>query len=409
MKVEGRELSSVNTQEFLESCIATGDKIEPCCFPELSTLSSAFWYSFVPVAKAPLTPEVVFIPPARAKGREVVAALADWNFMWEAAQYRGEALSKGPFKTQFPELAAWLESLPECNIYLVADNKTKYDAYAPLYHLLPKRVLDRHGLPALKRPLWPNNGVALWKNEILPDDFAERLSRAFADHIWRYIDSGSGIRAFNSSDPLVLLSHSLDFWLPSAIRAIEYRMCTFERVEPETPKQRKFLLRARKQDFPEVSIERPRMGGVLWMGEEESAEVTQEIVSNADRNGQLRGIIDAVRSNRVVDDFSPCWSFAREDFERKLYSKRSKVGVSFVELKDTLPVHSSRSEYTDNLLWQDFSTLLDTKERHVVVCLRNGTTRLGDIATSLGYANHSPISKALARIRKKAALFLNGG
>jgi hypothetical protein len=41
------------------------------------------------------------------------------------------------------------------------------------------------------------------------------------------------------------------------------------------------------------------------------------------------------------------------------------------------------------------------------VCLRNGTTKLGDIAASLGYANHSPISKALALIRKKAAKFLN--
>jgi hypothetical protein len=143
------------------------------------------------------------------------------------------------------------------------------------------------------------------------------------------------------------------------------------------------------------------------MGEEEADLVTEEIVNAADKNGQLRAIVDAVRSNRVVDDFSSCWSFAREDFERKLYSKRSKVRVSFVELTDTLPVHSPFSQYTDDLLWEDFSTLLDQKERHVVVCLRSGVTKLGDIASTLGYANHSPISKTLSRIRRKAARFLN--
>jgi len=42
-----------------------------------------------------------------------------------------------------------------------------------------------------------------------------------------------------------------------------------------------------------------------------------------------------------------------------------------------------------------------------IVCLRNGTMKLGDIAATLGYANHSPISKALSNIRKKAAEFLN--
>lgn len=184
-------------------------------------------------------------------------------------------------------------------------------------------------------------------------------------------------------------------------------MRKFDRVEPSTPKQRGILARAQKHDDWDVAIERPRKGGFIWMGEDEAASATEEIVTAADQTGRLRGLIDAVRSNRVVDDFSEYWSFAREDFERKLYAKRSKVRISFVELTNTLPVHSPRSEYTDNLLWQDFIALLDARERHIVVCLRNGTTKLGDIAQSFGYANHSPVSKALAAIRKKAAQFLN--
>jgi hypothetical protein len=271
--------------------------------------------------------------------------------------------------------------------------------------MLPKKLLDRHGLPALKRPLWPASGW--WTEELLPRDFQARLSRAFAEHIWKHIDSGSGLASFSTTEPLAVLSHNLDFWLPYAMMVTENAMSTFDRVEPESEKQLEKLKEARQQEFEEVAIERPRMGGVLWCGEEEAAEVTKELVDLADENGRLRSIIDAVKSHRVTDDFSPLWSYAREDFERKLYSKRSKVRVSFVELKDTLPVHGPSSEYTENLLWEDFTALLEPKERHVVVCLRSGTTKLGDIATELGYANHTPISKALARIRKKAARFLN--
>ena len=400
-------MSDLNEQAIIESLLAQGEDLDPDRFPELGTLSSAFIYQFTPVAKQPAPPEIVFLPARNAERLELVGVLTSWNHLWEAAQYRKEVFNQDRFAGSLPEVLGWIERLPEANIYLVAETKNKYDAYAPLLHLLPKHLLDRHGLPALKRPLWPVNAARVWNERILPSDFANRLSRAFAEHVWHYLDSGSSLRAFSSTDPLILLSHSLDFWLPHAITVMEDRMRDFERVDPETPKQRRILARARNHEALDVAFERPRKGGVLWMGEHEAAHATEEIVNAADRAGQLRGLIDAVRSNRVVDDFSPHWSFAREDFERKLYAKRSKVRISFVELKDTLPVHSPRSEYTDNLLWQDFTALLDARERHIVVCLRNGTTKLGDIAASLGYANHSPVSKALARIRKKAAGFLN--
>jgi hypothetical protein len=58
----------------------------------------------------------------------------------------------------------------------------------------------------------------------------------------------------------------------------------------------------------------------LCRGEAEAAEVVRRTVEAADSNGRLRGILDAVRSNRV--DFSDHSSYARDDFERKLYHKR---------------------------------------------------------------------------------------
>ena len=142
------------------------------------------------------------------------------------------------------------------------------------------------------------------------------------------------------------------------------------------------------------------------MGKEDAWSATQELIQAADAKGHLREIIDAIRSNRVEDDFSKCWSYAREDFERKLYKKRRKVKVSFVELEDTIPVHGPDSEVEENLLWEDFMGMCDVKEKRVIVVLRKGTTKIGDISKELGYANHSPVSKALARIRAKAEKML---
>jgi hypothetical protein len=137
-------------------------------------------------------------------------------------------------------------------------------------------------------------------------------------------------------------------------------------------------------------------------GEEEAWQATCEMVEAADEGGKLRAIIEAVRSHRVQDDFSDRWSWAKEDFERKLYSKRSKSKVTFVELEDTIPMHGADKELDENLLWDDVLALVEPKDRRVVVCLRSGMTRVSEIATLLGYANHSAVSKKLARIRERA-------
>jgi hypothetical protein len=399
-------LQQFDEQEFIQSHLATGEELASDRFPQLSTLSSAFFYDFVPVAREPELPEVVFVPTTEDTRLETIGTMASWNFLWEAAQYRKEAFENMRRADETPELARWINALPNANAYLIPETPSKYDAYAPLFHLLPQKMVDRFGLPSLKRPLWPSN-AAWWNEKLMPSDFGHRLSEAFATHIWSRVDSGSSLQAFSATEPLKLLSHSLDFWLPYVLRVIEDLMRGFERCEPDNERQKMLLAEARKEDFEVVTVDRPRKGGALWVGEEEAGDVTDLLVEAADRRGQLRQLIDAVRSNRVADDFSPIWSYAREDFERKLYSKRSKVRVSFVELTDTLPVHSARSEYTDSLLWQDFTSLLDAKERHIVVALRSGTTKLADIASLLGYANHSPISKALDRIRRKASAFLS--
>lgn len=333
---------------------------------------------------------------------EVANFIAEWNYAWEAGHLRPDMLQR------IPDPLRWLPPNPEVNLCLVTDigQRSGYDIYQPLYHLLPRDVLTKHGLPLLKQGHWPFSVPDVWADHILPSDADQRLAQAFAAHVWSHLTRGSSLNAFSADEPLRLLAHNLDFWLPHIDTVATRRMAAFPRVEIANEKEASLLAEARRDLPAEVEINRPLKGGYVWLGEDEAREATRELVEVADQHGHLRGIIDAIRSHRV-EDFSERWSFAREDFERKLYGKRvRRVKISFVELHDTIPVHGRDAEVHEDLLWGDLIAVVDPKERRIVVCLRNGVTRVGDIAKELGYANHSPVSKRLAHIRREAARYL---
>jgi len=391
-----------------DTFLASDDELDAAFYPTARNLSSAILYRFMPRPTKAEPLEYVYVPiPKRAKRTnaafKTLSFVCDWNYAWEAAQLR-HAMRMA----DCPANLAWLGRHKGRNIALVADDglRSRYGVYQGLYHLLPRRTLERYGLPLLRRGHWPSAFPEWGAEEFLPANADSVLSEAFAAHVWPLLSPGSSSDKFGDDDPIRLLAHSLDFWVPYLDQVLANRISAFPRVPTECPDDDGLLELALTEVPVEVEINRPLCGGTLWSGEGEAREVTRELVEFADRRGQLRAILDAVRSNRVEEDFSDRWSFAREDFERKLWGKRNRTKVSFVELKDTIPVHGADSEVHENLLWADFLALCNIKERRIIVCLRNGTTRVGDIARELGYANHSPVSKALARIRNRATQFL---
>jgi hypothetical protein len=331
--------------------------------------------------------------------------LAQWNMLWEARHLRQRI-----FRVRdLPRSLRWLRRHPESDFRLVPlEGKKRFAAYGPLYHLLPLGVLRRFGLPAIKRGGWPIDCDFGRTDAVLPADWEARMSQAVAFHLWPLLCPRSSPSMFSRADSLKLLAHNLDFWMPyldivAQQRCAQADRCGFDEEQPDQPRK---LAKARRRLAGEFDVERPLMGGPVWMGESEALAAASELVETADEHGNLRAIIETVRSHRVADDFSSQWSWEREDFERKLYRRRSKIKPVFVELNDTVPVHGPGSEAVENLLWQDFFALLDTRDRRIVVCLRSGVSKATEIARELGYANHSPVSKALARIRRKAEAFL---
>jgi hypothetical protein len=246
-------------------------------------------------------------------------------------------------------------------------------------------------------------------DDFLPTDFDVRLSRAWAWTVWRHLESGSKMRAFTRDDPIKLLAHNLDFWVPAVTATIHDRLREFPEVDKgKDPSE--FGVPVTLEDgsiLPGAITGHPRMGGPIWAGEEDAGWAVEETVEHADATGRLRDIMDAVRSHRIEDDFSDHWSYAREDFERKLHGKRRKVKVTFVEVPDTTPVQGPESEVIGNLVTNDFMAMLDARNQQIVVLLNSGVTSKTEIADILGYANHSAVSKRLASIRAAAERFFD--
>ena len=82
------------------------------------------------------------------------------------------------------------------------------------------------------------------------------------------------------------------------------------------------------------------------------------------------------------------------------------MSVRFVELTDNIPVQGPDSDVVGRLVTNDFLALLDVKQRQIVILLSSGY-RQHEIAEHLGYANHSPVAKRLAQIRRQASAFFD--
>ncbi|WP_062130644.1 RNA polymerase sigma factor [Demequina aestuarii] len=374
---------------FLPESEATPDR-----FPALYNMSAAFMYRGVIRPVEPERPDYVTISIDRAD-LPMSGQLAEWNMLWEAGQFRRRVFSG----EDLSEPLARIADLGDINAVIVPRTESRYFEYAPIYHLLPAKTLHRFGLPLLRKGQWPFTADHSNMGRFLTPDFADRLAKAWAWTVWPHLVSGSGQAAFSNQDPIRLLAHNLDFWVPPVTDVIQDTLASFPEVDngqptgPVTLEDGTFLEGA--------TTGNPRKGGPIWTGEEQAGWAVGDVVEAADHAGRLRGILDAVRSNRVEEDFSPRWSYAREDFERKLYRKRNRVKVRFVELTDAVPVQSPDSDLLGNIVTSDFLAVLNDKEREIVVLLASGY-RQHEIAERLGYANHSPIAKRLARIRKQA-------
>lgn len=396
MKLNGGNMKDYEHDEDYKEFIRKFPETDEV-YPRLTNLSSAFFYDTIPNPKERKPLELIEIDLPKKNFAEIFGAMVSWNTAWEAGQYKSILASKN-----LPKKWNSFINTYERNIYLIPRYKDhSYGKYSLLHHLMPLDIIKKHNLPFVTNANWPMVS-SFGDGKITIFQYDEKLQKAFAEYIWPFLNTRSAISSFSKDDPIKLLAHNLDYWVGPSYQYAESEILGFGFLNSPSSESEK-RMRAISKDGPyeEVDVHYPRFGGSVWEGKHEAKLATSRIVDRADKEGRLREILDLVQSNRIEDDFSSRWSYEKEDFERKIYSKRNKVKVIFVELRDTVPILNQDSEIHENLMWEDFMGILNEKEKSITVCLRNGETSLSTIANELGYANHSPISKALEKIRNK--------
>src|SRR5688572_2799569 len=92
---------------------------------------------------------------------------------------------------------AKIADLGDINVTFVPRTRSRYFEYAPLLHLLPRRVLDTFGLPAVRGVHWPFLADPTGIDDFLPPDFDTRLAHAWASTVREVVAlaiPGTGVR-----------------------------------------------------------------------------------------------------------------------------------------------------------------------------------------------------------------------
>jgi hypothetical protein len=201
-----------------ESRFASGDKLEPEMFPRMFNLSAGHMYRAIIRPEVPQRPEYLTLPlQPGATLIETQLAVGRWNMLWEAHQFRRRFFDEH----ELPAPLAAIADTGDVNLTVVPRTTSRYFEYAPLYHLLPRATLERFGLPLLHAGQWPYLAAHADHDRWLPPQFHDRLSQAWAYAVWPHLMPGSPPSAFSAHDPIRLLAHNLDFWIPPVTEVIQ--------------------------------------------------------------------------------------------------------------------------------------------------------------------------------------------
>ena len=142
------EIEALERDDLLEDPAVSADQ-----YPRLWNVSAGMIYERVLRALEPSPPEYVAVPlpPWRRTDVELALAIANWNMMWEAAQFRRRIFSEEELPLELREIA----DRGDVNVVFVPRTASRYYEYAPLFHLLPRSTVERHGLPLLRGGQWP--------------------------------------------------------------------------------------------------------------------------------------------------------------------------------------------------------------------------------------------------------------
>ena len=248
----------------------------------------------------------------------------------------------------------------------------------PMFYLLHDKLLAKRKLTDFpRRPIIVATDEK-WRKFYYDDKFRAPFMDAWGWLIWQGLNIPSGIDSFSIKDPFVQIAYNLPFWAAFVAEmgvSIEH-LALF-------PEELDMPLLNEEQAINNIA----KIGYRFWH-------------HPALKMSEVRKIVE---EHRAHEDFSARGSHIKIDFYRKYYHTRSKW-IKHIYLEDetddtiTYGYHPNEFAEAEYRMWlEPFLKKRDEKDRRIIELLEYGYTQV-EIAAMLGYANHSGVSKRIAKI-----------
>ncbi|MFF5230278.1 hypothetical protein [Dactylosporangium sp. NPDC000521] len=133
-----RELTYTEIEAFRRDSVLLDERTAtPERYPRMFNVLAGFHYRAIVRPDSPEPPEYVTLPMQDTARDEFEVAVARWNQLWEAAQFRRRFFAD---TDELPPKLQRIADQGDLNVVFVPRTRTRYYEHAPLFHLLPREV-----------------------------------------------------------------------------------------------------------------------------------------------------------------------------------------------------------------------------------------------------------------------------
>jgi hypothetical protein len=340
---------------------------------------------------------------------ELVWLTTQWN-----RSYEGGFCRDGESVERLEKVLPGLIAAKNPNIFIAGRDSGFSQLDVMLASVVPNSILKKHGLQKRRANMW----LLPCGHHLESSGYGHACRQAFEEYIWQKLQRSSRCRYnfFAKTSPLRLLAADSHYWASRLFRIALDRYEEFEPTEdieaswrPLNEIRTEFEKSIPATELEHLEIRRPRMGGELWDTDDDTEcdAVVEEMLDGQGLMEPIDPLLDLLHSHQTQEDFSPVYSWIKEDFERSFYSKRAKVKVVLVETVDDHPAWAIGSCIGhDDVIFRDILACFDSREQKLLIAVRHGKTTT-EIAKDLGLKGHASISRKLARIKERVRRLLS--
>lgn len=252
--------------------------------------------------------------------------------------------------------------------------------YLPIFYLIPDEIAVKRKLDHFPRDPYVFATSEQWRGVYFSKWFQVTLLDTWGWMMWQCLGIRGGVDNYSKNDPFVLMTFSLPMWA--------------------------FLL-AEQGIGTDFLAAQPEGTEISFLSMEVAAHNCTQIAKRFWKHPlfKMQEVWEIVKTHRDHRDYSGMWSNVKRDFRRMYYHTRAQTQVIPDTDKDGEPINAPYypnefAEVETRIWFESFLEQLSGKDTKIARLLAQEYTQK-EIASILGYSNHSGVNKRIAFIRKE--------